>query len=94
LDRRVQAVSGSDRTVAQSVDPYTPRTEHELAVEAEVHAAAERLIRRHEKDDPEMMQRLLQMVGFAESPPSKKPSWEKRRHQSRAKAKAVPDAVE
>jgi hypothetical protein len=64
-------------------------------VEAEVHAAAERLIRSHEKDDSEWALTLLQMVGLAESPPSRKPSWERKRHQkSRAKPKVASDAVE
>lgn len=87
-------MSGSDRAVEYGVDPYAARTEAERAAEAAERAAAESLIRRYETD-PVMLETLLQMVGFAESPPSKHPSWAKAHSpKSRAKPKAAPDAVE
>jgi hypothetical protein len=87
-------MSGSDRTVGQGVELYTARSGPELVVEAEVHAAAERMVRSREQD-PEWQQTLLQMLGLEESPPSKRPSWERsRQRKSRAKPKQVSDAVE
>jgi hypothetical protein len=53
-----------------------------------VHRRAEATVRRHEEDPTD----LLQMLGLIEAPPSTaRPGWQRK---SRAKAKAVPDAVE
>jgi hypothetical protein len=76
-------MSGSDRTMSHGTDPYTARTDEELAVEAEVHRRAEATVRRHEQDPTD----LLQMLGLIEAPPSTaRPGWQRK---SRAKAKAV-----